>query len=244
MKLSSSKIVTTLFILTFALASNAKNQRFRIGLKFAGNASWYTPSTKNIERVGSSLGYSYGIMADYNFAKYYAFAGELLFSDIAGSISYKSLTYAQVNPPTNHTNVQYDYRMKYVEIPLSLKFKTKELGYWTYWAQFGVAPGFMTQAVADISGQDLPTTEEFNDPTDIRVNQKSNDGYHFSGTDDAVFPVRLPLIMGAGIEYSLAGNTALYAGFRMANDFLNSFPSAGETIAKNKSASLKVGIFF
>ncbi|MFT5513078.1 MAG: hypothetical protein ACI8SE_001478 [Bacteroidia bacterium] len=231
----------TVIFLNLSYNANAQDQRFRIGMKVSGNMSWISPATKNIDRVGSSAGYSYGLMGDYNFQKYYALSAEILFTDIAGSIMHTDLLKHtdSSSGTTSHSNVQYDYRMSYVQIPISVKFKTKEFGYWTYWAQFGTAPSFLTSARADISGNTVP----FDDPTEIRVNKKANDDYHYDNFDDKVFLLRMPLIIGLGVEYSLVGNTALYAGLRMDNDFVDMFSADKSTIGKNKFASLNIGIF-
>jgi hypothetical protein len=228
--------------LSFSYNANAQDQRFRVGMKFSGNLSWIAPATKNIERVGTSSGYSYGLMGDYNFQKYYSISTELLFTDIAGSILHTDrLAYTDsVVGVKSSDNIQYDYRMSYVQLPISVKFKTKEFGYWTYWAQFGIAPSFLTSARADITGKTVP----FDDPTDIRVNKSENDDFHYDNFDDKVFLLRVRLIIGAGAEYSLAGNTALYAGLRMDNDFVDMFSADKPTIGKLKFASLNVGIFF
>ena len=239
-RIATVMLLTTLTL--FSSKANAQDQRFRIGLKFSGNVSWFSPVSRNIDRVGSSGGYSYGLMADYNFQKYYAFSGELLFTDLAGSIVHTDrLQYTDSTVgATSHSNVQYDYKMKYLQIPLSIKFKTKEFGYWTYWAQFGMAPAFLTQATANISGKTIP----FDDPTDIRVNRKENDDFHYDNFDDKIFLMRMPLIMGLGAEYNIAGNTSLYAGLRIDNDFLNAFVADDFTQARLNYASLNVGVFF
>lgn len=233
--------VSMMLLILLSTQANAQDQRFRIGLKFSGNLSWVSVGTKNIEKVGTSAGYSYGLMGDYYFQKYYALSTELLFTDIAGSIVHTDpLKYTDSSgTTTSHSNVQYDYKMKYVQLPISLKFKTKEFGYWTYWAQFGFAPSFLTQAKADITGNTVP----FDDPTDIHVNKKTSDEYEFDNFDDKVSFVRIPLIIGAGFEYSLAGNTSLYTGIRVDNNFVDMLADKNTT-AKNNFVSLNVGIFF
>ena len=229
------------FFLSVSYNANAQDQRFRIGMKFSGNMSWITPATKNIDRVGTSGGYSYGLMGDYNFQKYYSLSAELLFTEVAGSIVHTDLLkYTDSTGTTSHSNVQYDYRTTYVQVPISMKFKTKEFGYWTYWAQFGTAPSFLISARADITGKTVP----FDDPTDIRVNKSENDNYHYDNFDDKAFLLRMPLMIGAGVEYSLAGNTSLYAGLRIDNDFIDMFVADDNTIGKNRIASLNVGVFF
>jgi hypothetical protein len=233
---------TALAVLLIGISynANAQDQRFRIGMKFSGNLSWITPVSKEIDKVGTSVGYSYGLMGDYNFQKYYALSAEILLTDIAGTIVHTDQLKLADSTPSSHSNVQYDYRMTYVQVPISVKFKTKEFGYWTYWAQFGTAPSFLTSARADISGKTVP----FDDPTDIRVNKSGNDDYHYDNFDDKVFVLRMPLIVGLGAEYSLAGNTALYAGLRMDNDFIDMFTADKRIIGKSKFESLNIGVFF
>ncbi len=232
-----------LLIIT-SLEANAQDQRFRVGMKFSGNLSWFSPVSKNIDRVGTTLGYSYGLMGDYNFQKYYALSAELLFTEIGGSMQHRDLLMSKNDSSTvkNHSDVRYDYRLKYVQLPISIKFKTKEFGYWTYWAQFGTSPSFLTTAIADISGKTVESA--FDDPTNIRVNKKENDDYHFTNFEDKVFLLRMPLMIGAGVEYKLAGNTSLYGGIRVDNDFINTFNADDATNAKSRFVSLNVGVFF
>ena len=191
--------------------------------------------------MGTSAGYSYGLMGDYYFQKYYALSTELLFTDIGSSILHGDLLYHtdSSGSRTAHQSVQYDYKLKYVQLPISIKFRTKEFGYWTWWAQFGTAPSFLTQAKADITGKTVP----FEDPTDIHVNKKTSDDYEFDNFEDKVTFLRMPIIIGAGFEYGLAGNTSLYSGIRIDNNFVDMFRDKFTT-AKNNFVSLNVGIFF
>ena len=122
---------TALAVLLFGISynANAQDQRFRIGMKFSGNLSWISPVTKNIDKVGTSGGYSYGIMGDYNFQKYYALSAELLLTDISGSIVHTDLLKHTdtANGTTSHSNVQYDYRTTYVQLPISFKYQNKRI---------------------------------------------------------------------------------------------------------------------
>ena len=55
----------------------------------------------------------------------------------------------------------------------------------------------------------------------------------------------MPLMMGAGVEYALAGNTALYAGLAMGQRFhVDMFVADNATTGRNKFASLDIGVFF
>lgn len=229
-------------LLSVFTLSNAQEQRFRLGMKFSGNLSWISPVTSNIKRVGTSVGYSYGLMGDYNFQKYYALSSELLFTNIAGTIQHTDLlNYTDsVKGKSSFRDVKYEYKTQYVQLPVSIKFKTKEFGYWSYWVQFGMAPSFLTVAKANIIGQSLP----FDETEGIRVNKKQNDKYQFDDFNDKVFLLRLPMIIGGGFEYSLAGNTSLYAGIRLDQNFADMFAADKSVIGKNNFVSLNLGVFF
>jgi hypothetical protein len=56
--------------------------------------------------------------------------------------------------------------------------------------------------------------------------------------------MRLPLIIGGGIEYNLSGNTSLYAGLRVDNGFTNTFNKDEKTKANLNYVSITAGIFF
>lgn len=219
------------------IADAQSGSDFRFGLKASGNLNWIKPNSKNIETGGTALGFSYGLMGDYYFAENYALSTELIITHFNGSINHNDTLFTDKG---GFTGVGYDYKLRYIQIPLSIKFKTKEIGYITYWAQFGIAPSFLIRARADITGAD----NAFNDPTEIPINSKEGDSYAFKNFDDNIFFARLPLIIGAGIEYNLAGSTSLYTGLRMDNGFSNIFVADDKTKAINNILSLNVGVFF
>ena len=91
------------------------------------------------------------------------------------------------------------YNLQYIEVPLGLKFKTNEIGYTTFYANLG----FSFQVNIKATGKDsYKVIENENIKDEIRL---LNMGYYF----------------GAGIEYSLGGNTALIAGINWTNGFID-----------------------
>jgi hypothetical protein len=140
LKRRMTRIIVLFVTFCSVQSASAQDERFRIGLKTSGNLSWITPTTKNIQKTGNSFGYSYGLMGDYHFQKYYAFSAELIFTNIGGGIEHiDNLTFTDTaNRTTNNSKVTYDYSFKYIQLPISIKFKTKEFGYISYWAQFGL----------------------------------------------------------------------------------------------------------
>jgi hypothetical protein len=253
---------TTPFILIiFLLATGANTAtaqtkdtdaaaRFRFGLKGSANINWVKANSKNVENGGARLGYSYGLMGVYNFTDNYAISTEFLITQINANIAF-------VNPMRQSATLKGDsmlhtfdeagavFKIKYVQIPISIKFKTKEIGLVTYWAQFGFAPCFLANAKADYTG--VQPVEEYEK---LLVNDDANDLYHLVDFkddvlfNDRVFFMRLPLIIGGGIEYNLSGNTSLYAGLRVDNGLTNTFNKDEKTKANLNYVSITAGIFF
>jgi len=76
------------------------------------------------------------------------------------------------------------------------------------------------------------------------VNSTEGDPFTVNNFDDKVFLFRLPLIIGGGVEYRMAGNTSLQGGVRIANTLTDMFVKDKTAIAKNNYFALSVGVLF
>ena len=164
------------------------------------------------------MGFAYGIMGDYYFQPNYAVSGELLISNVNGSFNLLAPQVFQADTSFSATDVNYTYKAQYLEIPINVKFRTKEIGNITYWGNFGFAPAFLMNVRATIKGT-LPQALIDADPINYRVNDNEGDAFTSENFNDRVSIVRFPLIIGGGVEYGMAGNTSLYAGLRYNNSF-------------------------
>lgn len=241
-------IVSMLFAASVVQAQ--EQSKFRFGLKGALNLGWSKAESKNIGGNGMALGYAYGLMGDYYFQKNYALSTEFLFSHVHNKFQFEQPMYQSSDVDNNgkidtFNLVSARFRSQYLQIPLSMKFRTKEIGYLTYWAQFGVGPGFLISAKADYEG-----VEPVGDYEDLPVNDKSSDVYHLADVktgasfDDKVFFFRFPVIIGAGIDYKMAGNASLHLGLRIENSFSDVFLKDDAVKLNNNLISLSTGVFF
>lgn len=247
-----NRVLIIAFLISIATHVQAQSSAnaFRFGLKTALNFGWTNADTKNIENDGLAVGYSYGIMGDFNFQKTYALSTEIIFTHVHNRFSFDNPMAQSSDIDKNQmidtfNMVSVKYKNQYLQIPLSMKFRTKEIGYLTYWGQFGVAPGFLINTKTDWEGVQ-PTDDYLN----LSSNDNESDAYHLldveSGEvfDDRSAFIRFPVIIGAGIEYSLAGNASLYTGFRVENSFSDLLLKDKKTKANINVVSLNVGVFF
>ncbi|MBI5538457.1 MAG: PorT family protein [Bacteroidia bacterium] len=203
------------------------------GLFFSPVVSWLKPDSKNITKSSSRFGFGFGVPVDFNFSKNFAFSTGISYTNLGGSLKYADsisnfktvdTTFTRLNP-----NTVVKYKTSFIEIPLSFKGKTNEIGYITYFLKVGISPQFRFKAKGDI-------TVNEGDNVDIKDEVRAfNMGYH----------------IGGGIEYSLGGSTKLLVEAVFTNGLTNF--SKVETLNKGtlknektimNSIALKVGILF
>ena len=179
----------------FSVLVNA--QKVSGGLSFSPILSWTKSDSKLIENDGNRFSVGYGIFADYNFTENFSLSSGININEVGGTVKYPKeigFLYEDVYD-TLPTGARVFYKIRYVEIPISLKGKTNEIGYFTYFMKAGLSPMFRWKVRGDIY-QTIDSKEvKIED-----VNMK-NEVNWFS----------LSFHVGAGLEYSLGGNTALVA---------------------------------
>ena len=127
--------------------------------------------------------------------------------------------------------LQVHHQIQYLDIPLSLKMTTTEIGYITYYGEFGLLPSFRLKARSDVenfvAGVSMNKTENINSVKDIN-------------------PITLALHIGLGMQYSLSESTSLLMGLYINNGFTDILHDT-ETIkfkANANQAGLTVGFLF
>ncbi|MCB9251414.1 MAG: outer membrane beta-barrel protein [Flavobacteriales bacterium] len=244
-------LLALLFLSTsiFVVAQDKPKSDYRkvvIGIKATSNFSWFKADSRNLEKGGLKLGFGYGLMGDYNFNENYSASFEFLITKLNGKMRFKdSLTYLKegVAQPKSF-DVVYEYSNRYIQIPISIKFRTKEIGYLKYFAQFGLAPAIRITSKAKLTGTRIPFPED--DVKAIKTNDEKDDIYQPVDDDfekDGVTFMNLPLIIGAGVEYNLSENTSIYACLRFENGFTDILQSKN-TVVFSKNIGFSLGLFF
>ena len=184
-------------------------------------------------------------MGEYAINSTYGLHAELLLSQVNSKFNLKS-EQSFVNDPNSTvvSNLNFKYVIQYLEIPISMKLNTKEIGNLVYYGNFGFSPGFALNARTSITSDVIPKSIQDLDPTDYRVNDDEGDAFTLNNFDDRVFLFRFPLIIGGGVEYRMAGSTSLQAGVRFANTFTDMFVKDKTADAKNNYFAVSVGVLF
>lgn len=224
---------------TLALAQTSYD-RLRFGLQLTPNFSWVSPQSRFTNAESSGFGFGYGLMAEYKLTDNYFFHSGFGITQLSHFLSLDSNTYrTPASTQQKIYNVNYRYRLQYIEIPLAIKMRTNQIGAIRMYGTFGVEAGILVQGKAQVkNGSPIFDPDEF-----FFINRSEDEvlaGVTFS---DNVNVFRMSLLMGAGIEYLLSGNTHLLAGVRFNNPFTEQF-SGPQMTARVPYTALHLGIFF
>ena len=221
------KKITAILILAFLTVTvsaqnfGGLNNGFRLGLTATPTIGWVKPEQGKTN--GASLGFSYGLLGDFNFAPNYSFSTGLTISTINGkSTEVNVIPYYQgtANP------VAYDlkYRLQYIEVPLAVKLKTLKNNGKRWYGQFGLSNSFNIRARQDA----------------VNGNNQLADHQNIS---DFIKFYRAGLIIGGGGEFDVSGNTSIMAGLTFNNGFTNIVTDNDRNV-RNHYLALNFGLFF
>ena len=182
------KYLFGLMFIIFTSGLFAQDSKVAGGLYISPIVSWLKPDTKSIEKDGSRFGFGFGIPVDLNVSKNFAISTGISFQNTGGSLKFLDSIPVFEAADTTYSLKKgsiVNFKTQFIEIPLSLKGKTNEIGYITYFLKAGISPCFRYKAKGDVT---------VNSGDDIKAEVSSfNLGFHIAG----------------GIEYSLGGSTKL-----------------------------------
>lgn len=223
------KRLATILILSFtAISAWAQynpltNYGIRLGLTATPTIGWLKPEQGKTN--GVALGFSYGIMGDFNFAPNYSFATALTITTINGKSTEVNVSpYTASQNSTDPTAYDLKYRLQYIELPLTIKLKTIKEDGKRWYGQFGLSNSFMIGAKQDA----------------VRGNTTVADNLNVS---DYVKFYRAGLVIGGGGEFDVSGNTSIMAGLTFNNGFTNIVTDKNRNV-KNHYLALNFGFFF
>lgn len=217
------KKITTIIII-FCFVGSLQAQKVQMGLKFNPNLGWFKVDNKTfIENKGIGIGFSYGLIMDFHFLE-----------NVALCIEPAHLFY---NPSTTVKRIDtilysdvLKWNFQYIDIPISLKMMTNQIGKFKYFGKIGITAGIKSTAKLD--------------------GNKSN---------SSVTALDFSMQIGGGVHYSLGGNTALLLGASYHNGlarinkdypFTNLAPNPIYTVGlkdvnlKSSYISIDIGILF
>lgn len=195
-------IFTFLFIL-IPFTSNCQ-EKIGFGLHFDPVISWFSSDIKEVRSEGARPGFNFGLTFNKYFTPNYSFsiglslvnAGGRLISSDTTVMDFTNFKYKLTKVLPNESVV---YKINYLAFPVGLKLQTNQIGYFTVFADVGLAPKIVIGGNVDIPSLDI------SDERAMKELRMFNFSYYIT----------------AGVEYSLGGSTALVFGLGFDNNFLD-----------------------
>lgn len=221
-------IIVIFSTLSFHSFSQEFASGFRFGLTLSPQMSWMSAVDNGLEGNGAYLGFAYGLLMDLLIPENYAFATGILISYDGGKVTYLDSIKFNALPDIYPAGTNVNYRIQYIEIPLSMKLHTNQIGYITYFGQFGLQGGIAIRSRADI--------ETFAPAVNVVKQDFGKD----------VTPGSFGLLVGGGLEYALTGNTSALIGLQFTNGFIDvtDNPSGFKRKSTLNHLRLQLGVYF
>ncbi len=216
-------------IIPFTLYS----QGIRMGLSFSPHASWMKSDVETVKSDGATLGFSFGLQSDFFFAERYSLSTGLLISNTGGTLIYSDTIDFTTNTSTKtlFPGSLIKYKLQYIEVPLSFRMESNQIGYFVYYAQFGITNQFLIGASADIEAE----------------TESGAFSVTGAGCKEEVSFYNLGYNIGTGFNYFFSKNTALTVGIIYNNGFIDATSNSGKKVNDNvllRSLVLKIGVLF
>jgi hypothetical protein len=196
---------------------------FRLGLTAHPTFGWIKP--EGGKGNGVALGFSYGLIGDFNFAENYSFATGITITTINGKSTEINPGPYHVGPDDIKTAYNIRYKLQYLEIPLTVKLKTTKVGTVRWYGQFGLSNDFNIGARQDV---DQVGKQSIADDANAK---------------DLINFYRAGLIIGGGGEFDIAPNTSITMGLTFNNGFTDISDNKNSSV-RNHYLGLNFGVFF
>ncbi len=213
-----------IFLLAAALIcaqfTHAQDKSTRLGLQLCPNMGWFKTDEKGIDNDGTRLGFRFGLLGDFQLganANYFFSTGAFL--NNVGAKQKSTVSFTDSLGAISTVSSTGEVKLQYVEIPITIKLKTNEIGYITYFGQIGFDAGLRVAAKAKAGDSEF---EDISDDTNL---------------------LRMALVVGGGMEYNFSGNTSALVGLKYSNGFTNVNDSDGPKV-KLHYFELTVGALF
>lgn len=207
-------LATSGLAVLFFSPNDAQSQGYHLGLQLAPNVSMAEPRELSHAAIQSEAHFGYGFVFDAMFTEKYAIGtGVNVFYN--GGIT-QHLAFQEDENGLFIEAVQLVQQQQYVEIPLTFKMRTNEIGYTTYFGQFGAGFGLNVRSEGSQKTTSFATLDSLGSVMEVVFSQPALEAAESEQVSmaDRTRLFRPSMIIGLGAERRLTGSTALVFALR------------------------------
>ncbi len=223
------RFLLLLFVATSLVSlANAQQNQKNVALGFVASPTfnWMNISGKDVIDSKAGLGFDFGVTADFfmDNNNRYALKTGVLISGFNTTVSYQPEQNFNIGGESYlaNTKLEVDYNLKYVQIPLALRLRTKQFHRTTFWGQFGLFTAFNVGAKASTNDDALRKSEIAKDINLLNM-----------GMD-----------VGIGAEYDLGEHNAIGLAVLYKGGFMNVIDKDTQLGDKTTTRSLAIQLSF
>lgn len=232
------------------------DKKWRFGLRFTPQFTWFSTKEKNLQSEGSIFGYGFGLHLEYRFSETVGLITGIGGDFEGGKYSVKydtannyAVRYwlnneADFQQPENGKSVsnlrkqgfteyvlnERTIKTSYITIPAILKMSTKELSGFKYSGMFGGEIGIRLNTLAEDTYHESYTF----DANGLPIKNNLSSLAEINLNDDApLIPMRLGMNLGLGAEYRISGNTSLMFSVNYFQSFVNVLKPTSEYLVSS-----------
>ncbi|NWJ51895.1 MAG: PorT family protein [Bacteroidetes bacterium] len=228
---TTNVLIALLILFSTTVYGQESVKPFYFSFRMGPNISWLKSNSDNVHSDGAILGFSWGALCDVPIQdNLYGVSGfNIHFA--GGKTSYLG-TYN-----SNPANFKETYTIKYLELPVMLKIRTREVDKLSFYGQMGLGTAFRLNARVDRTI--IPTA-----PSQSSIGVLSEN----INSDNITAFIRESLLIGVGAEYSLRDNLKVFGGLNFNNGFTDIIKKSPYNTSDPKMISnileFNVGIYF
>jgi len=217
------KVLTVIVFFALLTNSNKSKAQFSFGVFADPQLSWFSSDTKKYDPNGPIASFNVGFSAEKYFAERYALSTGLSLNSLGGNIRFTEdfILKTRDGEYTLKSGDNLKLKAQYVTLPIGFKFRTNQIGYNTFFATIGLKGNIKLKGFA------------WNDTNTV---EKETATDHFSWGFASYY-------IGAGMEYSLGGESALQFGVTF-TDGLSKFLDLNNGVLSSQCLSLRIGVVF
>lgn len=204
----TGKTASLIFLLIMLSGKMVSAQDYRVGIYLNPVISWFKTDIAEVENEGSRAGINFNVSVEKYLSEKFSATGGISLIGSGGRLVSSNPNIFRFPDHTDivAANNPVIYRIRYLSIPVGIKYKTKEMGLFSYFGEFGFDPKTVIRGRVDIPSLEIREQKAM---TEIK---RFNIGYH----------------LNAGIDYSTGGNISLVLGLGFESNFFDVTKDVGD----------------
>ena len=233
------KLKTILLIGLMCWMTTGHSQDLRFGIQANPGLMWVKPDNADISSDGVRFAFDFGLVVDYVFGAEGRYAFN---SGLNLQVSGAKLQGTRTDTSGATLQSMLTARINYLEIPMTIKLRSNQVGYFTFYGQLGMVAKFAVRSRADYSIERLDADQKVVVEEGDNVKFKNIPSY--PNKIDKVRPFDMGLHTEAGMEYDISENTVLVAGLYFVTGFVDMFKDNDGERVVSRNFGVRIGVLF